>query len=172
MPIPCSAKMAELSAGALRAVLDYDHISGVFRWKFAASTGRPAGSVAGNLSRGYIRIQIGGRSYFAHRLAWLFVHGVWPANYIDHVDGVRRNNAIANLRPATARQNQFNRRIQRSNASGFKGVHWEPEERKWYATIRINGQKKHLGRYDDPADAHRAYEAAAIAHHGEFARPS
>jgi hypothetical protein len=90
----------------------------------------------------------------------------WPR--VDHRDGNGLNNRRSNLRPATARQNMQNRRIQSNNTSGYKGVgrQWN----RWRATIQIDGRQVHLGTFGDPADAARAYDAAAREHFGEFAR--
>lgn len=86
-----------LTVERLRELLDYDPETGVFRWKEPRRKCR-VGEVAGSLRKdGYVKIQVDGRFYQAHRLAWLCVYGVWPSA-IDHIDGNRANNAIANLR--------------------------------------------------------------------------
>jgi hypothetical protein len=87
---------------------------------------------------------------------------------IDHVDGDGLNNCRNNLRVATNRQNAGNQKRQCNNTSGFNGVVWAQRERKWRARIGEGG-RQHLGYFDDPRDAARAYNEAAMKHFGEFA---
>jgi hypothetical protein len=94
-----------------------------------------------------------------------------PEGYqVDHEDGNGLNNQRSNLRPATAAQNQGNQKRPRNNTSGYKGVSWHKRRSKWTAKIGVSGKRLNLGYFDDPAEAARAYDAAAIAHFGEFAR--
>ncbi|MFI5473137.1 HNH endonuclease [Streptomyces cacaoi] len=89
--------------------------------------------------------------------------------YVDHVNGNGLDNRRANLRAATASQNQANQRMRRDNRSGFRGVQHAPGDR-WRALLIAKGQRISLGYYDAREDAARAYDAAAIDHFGEFAR--
>lgn len=164
-----------VTSDRLKELLSYDPDTGLFIWRVDRGTRRCAGSVAGHVfnesgSLQYRSIGIDGRNYKAHRLAWLMVHGRWPANGIDHIDGNGLNNAIANLREATQSENLRNRGASANNKSGLKGVHWHRRDRKWVAQITIAGTPKCLGYFDDPAKAHAAYRAAAKEHHGEFAK--
>lgn len=160
-----------LDASTLRKVLDYDPRSGVFTRR-TGGRGVAAGDVAGCLDkrRGYLLIRVGGRLYKAHRLAWLYVHGEWPPNEIDHVNCEKNDNRIANLRLATGSQNQANKRLQANNTSGAKGVSWLANRNKWKARIRINGKLKHLGHFERIEDAADAYRLAASFHFGDFGR--
>jgi hypothetical protein len=88
---------------------------------------------------------------------------------IDHIDGNGLNNQRANLRVATDSQNKANRGKQQNNTSGFKGVTWDREHRKWRAQIRVLRRQYCISRHDDPRDAARAYNEAALKHFGEFA---
>lgn len=154
-------------------MLDYDPITGVFRWRVWRGGGSPAaGSVAGNLNtNGYHNIKIGARLYRAHRLAWLYVHGEWPPGDLDHKDGHRDHNWIDNLRPANDRDNQGNSRLRRDNVSGFKGVSFHRKTGKWRATIRGKGRRYvHLGLFLTAEAAHAAYVEAAAGAFGAFAR--
>jgi hypothetical protein len=93
------------------------------------------------------------------------------AGYLcDHEDGDGLNNQRYNLRRATKNQNVRNRKKQRNNTSGYRGVSWDAEKQKWRAQIRVDTKGISLGRFSDPEDAARAYNAAALKHFGEFAR--
>ena len=126
---------APLTAERLRALLDYDPVTGVFTWKATRTGQAVAGRIAGGaLHTGYHRIQIDGRAFLAHRLAWLYVHEVWPQGQIDHINGVKADNRIANLREATASQNGQNRRgSQINNGSGLLGVYPHDASGRWRA---------------------------------------
>ena len=158
----------------LRELLRYDPETGEFTWRVKRPGTRGEGSVAGCICRNraglkYRYIALDGRLYLAHRLAWFFVHRLWPRQQIDHADGDGLNNRIANLREASLAENARNRRAPTSNTSGFKGVSWVPKDKRWRAQIWVNGRNRHLGCFDDPAKAHAAYVAAASELHGDFA---
>lgn len=96
-----------------------------------------------------------------------------PAGFIvDHIDGNGINNTRDNLRPATNQQNLFNQRLRSTNTSGYKGVCRDKHQRRWTAYIMVDRKKKHLGTFDDIEEAARAYDAACLSLHGEFARPN
>jgi len=103
-------------------------------------------------------------------LAWLFVHGFDPPQQIDHINGIRDDNRIANLRLATVAENSQNVGKQSNNKSGFKGVHWHARGKKFRAQIMANGKSKSLGLFHTAAEAAAAYDIAAAELHGEFAR--
>lgn len=114
--------------------------------------------------------QKGKRLYLGHRVAWLLHHGAWPVHGIDHINGDKSDNRIANLREATQHQNGGNQRLRRNNTSGFKGVCWDTWTNRWVATIMAHGKHHNLGRFDSPEDAHAAYMTAAVELYGDFAR--
>lgn len=159
-----------LTHDRLLDVLSYDAISGVFRWKLAMMGRIKAGQVAGTFNgNGHRQIGLDGKIWMAHRLAWFYVHGVWPADEIDHRDLNKDNNAIVNLREATHIENCNNRRASpKTNKSGFKGV--SKLRGKWHAQIKHKRRCYHLGYFDDPNEAHAAYVAASKKYHGEFGR--
>lgn len=167
-----------IDQATLKSILDYDTDTGLFTWKprppghgMSGWNGRCAGKPAARqLPDGYMRVMHMGRGYLAHRLAWLYVHGEWPTATIDHADGDRRNNRIANLRLADAFQQKANAKLKSTNTSGFKGVSRDPSSNKWRARITHNRIQYRLGAFDSPADAHKAYCAAAHRLFGEFAR--
>ena len=100
-----------------------------------------------------------------HRL----ILGAQSGQLVDHRDGDGLNNQRANLRFATHRQNSTHRIRGPRNRSGYRGVSWDKSSNKWRASIRLDGRVVHLGMFTDPVEAAHAYDAAAIAHHGEFA---
>ena len=126
-------------------------------------------SVAGGThSKGYIVIKCNGGRFYAHRLAWFYVHGVWPVAEIDHKDHNPKNNAIKNLRAATRQQNLVNSRDIIRAESGVRGV--RRVGNRWSATIGLNYKRVYLGTFGDQREAGMAYDRAAIAAFGEFAR--
>jgi len=144
----------DLTAERLREVLAYDASSGQFVWKVRPAQRIKAGAVAGTKNnQGYWAIRVDGNKHGAHRLAWLYVYGHWPADQIDHRNGVRDDNRICNLREATLSENQQNRKPNSNNASGHAGVYWYKRGRKWQASICIDGDLIHLGYFDQKADA-------------------
>lgn len=155
-----------------RRWLSYDPLTGIIRWRDRRGTRGLPGYEAGRCSpRGYRIIALGGMHYRAHRLAWLLHYGVPPRGQIDHVNGVRDDNRIVNLREATQSQNSANMRIRASNRCGFKGVHRKRVNgRCWRAQITIEKRKVHLGYFDTAEAAGRAYAAAAVRAYGAFAR--
>lgn len=149
----------DIDAFALRDFLDFDHESGLFVWRKKPSIGVNAGDSAGCVTKhGYISIRVKGVSYQAHRLAWLHHYGEWPEHEIDHINGNKADNRIANLRDVSRKENCENQlRPQRHNNSGFLGVSWAKNEKKWKAQINHHGKKMAIGYFDSPEKAHDAY---------------
>jgi hypothetical protein len=109
-----------------------------------------------------------GRPHLRLHRAILGVTG--PRVRVDHINGNGLDNRRANLRIATNGQNMANRKPNRGTASGFKGVHWHPQRRKWQARVQALGIRRSLGLFDTAAEAARAYDVAARETFGEFAR--
>ena len=106
-----------------------------------------------------------------HRvLAKAFIQNPDNLPVIDHIDGDRLNNALSNLRWCTVAQNNQNSRKRKQNKSGFKGVSWHKQVRKWQASIKVNRKSHYLGYFTRLEDAALAYNRAAIAHFGPYAR--
>lgn len=158
------------TAERVREVLSYDPLTGVFLWRVSPSNNTPAGSVAGADCEGYRIIRVEGGRYKAHRLAWLYVTGEWPPCQVDHEDTDRSNNRWGNIRLATTSQNKANMGKRADNKSGYKGVRWYSQTKKWNAQIKCQGKTKNLGYFTDPEMAHAAYCEAASRLFGEFAR--
>jgi len=154
----------DLTAEQLRKLLHYNPATGVFTWR-TSGFGMKRGNVAGkewNYAKSnlfYWRIGIIKKRYYAHRLAWLYVYGVWPSYEIDHIDGNGLNNCINNLREAKRHENMQNV-IFKTNKSGYIGVSWSKIAKKWQAQISNKLKRHHLGYYDTPEAAHAAYLAA------------
>jgi hypothetical protein len=153
----------------IESYLSYCPNTGDFRWKRANSNRVRIGAIAGTISdQGYRIICIERKDYRAHRLAWLLHYGQWPDGELDHVNCVRDDNRISNLRRATRSQNVHNTRIRRNNTSGVKGVSFQKLTGKWVASITVHNRTIKIGSYDSIADGRAAYEAAARMHFGEF----
>lgn len=153
---------ADLTAARLREILDYCPSTGVFSWRVPSGRwGRiKAGSAAGSPNHyGHLRISINGTSYYAHRLAWLYVTGEWPVNDIDHINSNRADNKFVNLRDVAHRTNAENRsRAHRNKASGLPlGVSLDRRDGAFRADITVDGKAISLGRFCDPVEAHNAY---------------
>lgn len=160
----------ERTAALANECLEYDPSSGLLYWKKPRSNRVKCGSIAGTVNdQGYRIIVLDDNDHRAHRLAWLLVYGEWPSGEIDHRNGVRNDNRIGNLRVATRSQNVHNTRKRRNNQSGFKGVNFQPDCNKWRAAITFNGLIRHIGLFEDKADAAAAYLAEAKKLFGEFA---
>lgn len=166
----------ELTAEYLREILDYDPETGAFTWKLRADAtpqwnGKYAGKPAGShdTSTGYHQLSINGIFRYAHRAAWLYTFGEWPAQQIDHINGVGSDNRISNLRLASHTENMRNTRKRADNTSGFKGVSHAKHAKRWRAKIQSHQKQRYLGCFDTPEEAHAAYCKAAAELYGEFA---
>lgn len=145
---------------ALSHSLSYDPTSGVVTWATRSAFRIRVGDPAGTMTRfGYLRFEFGGRSFAAHRVAWLLMTGDWSDGPIDHIDGDRSNNRRSNLRLVDRYQNAQNqRRAQRHSKTGELGV-WQ-ERGRFRAGIRVNGKLRNLGSFDDAQSAGEAYRKA------------
>lgn len=150
----------------LQALLQYDPLTGHFYWRSTRRGRALKGVVAGTIiAQGYVKITCLGRKFLAHRLAWLFVYGRWPSHQIDHVNRVKTDNRIANLREATNAQNHHNMPVRRDNRAGVTGVCWNARNRNWRAYIVCEGKQVFLGGYATKEEAVAARRAAALAFH-------
>jgi hypothetical protein len=113
----------------------------------------------------YLQIGFGGYRDRAHRLAWLYVHGVIPKE-IDHINGNGLDNRICNLREVTHQQNVHNLvRPPKHNSSGFMGVSFFKSTNRFSSYIQVDGKKRHLGYYDTAQEAHQVYLSAKRRYH-------
>lgn len=133
-----------------------------------AKTGREVGTAD---KRGYVKILVNGKSYRAHRLAWLYVHGNFPKNEIDHIDGDRSNNKLKNLRDVTRAVNCMNMPKTDRNTTGFKGVDYFKPAQLYRSRIVKDGKRLFLGYFKTPEEAYKAYCDAGNLHHGDNFHP-
>ena len=158
--------MAEITQKRLKEVISYDPHSGLFTW-LITSGGAVSGNIAGGyIGGGYIGINVDKKQYLAHRLAFMYENGRFPAKNIDHINGIRDDNRLINLREATSSENQQNqRRPQKHNRLGVLGVIEDRRNGRFIAQITINGKVKKLGSFSTTDLAHQAYIDAKRANH-------
>lgn len=155
-----------LTQSRLKELLQYDANTGVFTNKIFRGLRAMPGVVSGNVnSGGYVDISIDKRKYKAHRLAWLYVNGVWPAYYIDHINRIKTDNRIANLRDIPQLLNGQNKSVHKNNTSGHPGVIWHKREKNWRARIRVNGKDIYLGGFDSIQSAINCRKQAELIYH-------
>jgi hypothetical protein len=175
------------SPSVLRELIDYDPETGALVWRVrdvsfftdgkksairrmrrwnTRYAGKPALSCKGNA--GYFSGKIFNRSYFAHRVAWAIYSGAWPENDIDHINGKRSDNRIANLRTATRQENCKNSAIGIKNTSGTIGVSWNSRDLVWVAQVSKNSKQRYIGSFKNKDDAIEA-RAKANAEYGYHA---
>lgn len=152
-----------------RAVLEYQPETGLLLWKVASRNGlvKPGDEAGFASAYGYRQVRVFGATRLAHRVCWLLHYGEWPDGEIDHINRVRTDNRICNLRVVPKSINQQNKRsAQRNSASGILGVTQLPNGR-WRANIRANGKDRHIGTFATSQEAGEAYMAAkSVLHPG------
>jgi hypothetical protein len=160
-----------LTQSELKEELSYDPLTGVFlrlnKTAHNAVVGKPAGGVDKN---GYVHISVKGNQYYAHRLAWLYVYGEWPEKHIDHVNRVRTDNRLENLREASHQDNMQNIEKPCSrNESGYRGVSTANAATGTFTVqLCVNRKKVYLGTFYSAEEAHEAYLKAKAEHHPSF----
>lgn len=157
----------ELTQEIVRSRLGYRQDNGEFFWRH---NGKKAGCKNVHPSQGYVVIRIAGKLFRAHRLAWLYVHGEWPKNEIDHINGDRSDNRICNLREATSTQNKMNTSLRSDNKSGVRGVSWHKQVGMWRATIKFDGKQRLVGLFHSLDEARHARKLAEAEVFGAFQR--
>jgi hypothetical protein len=161
-----------MTYGQANELFVYDPETGDLRNRVDRGYQAKAGALAGCCRPdGYFQVGVRGKRYQVHRVVWLLTYGVWPTAEIDHINGVRADNRIINLREATDSENLCNRGAQTNNTTGFKGVSWHKKSRKYRAQIMVCGKYTNIGYFSTPETAYAAYQSAMYANHGEFANP-
>jgi hypothetical protein len=150
-----------LTQQQLKELLSYDANNGDFVWLVQRGR-KKAGELAGVKDHyGYVVIRIDTKLYKAHRLAWLYTHGEWPINGLDHINRDRADNRIENLRDVSHSANMHNAKVRCGSKSGFAGVRWRPERNRWVASIKLGYRHYNLGSFqsfDEAVDARRDAE--------------
>jgi hypothetical protein len=145
-----------LTQDYLKEILDYDELIGTFKWKkhfFSSYIGKQAGGLN---AEGYFCIKINRKTYKGHRLAWIYVNGTIEMPEIDHINGIKSDNRIINLRQCDKALNMQNKRqAQTNNQTGYLGV--MKNGKRFYAEICHQKKRHYLGNFKTPELAHQAY---------------
>jgi hypothetical protein len=155
----------ELTQEIVKKLLEYDPETGILRWKISGH-GKNIGQEAGGIHKydKYKILSIYGKQYKYHRVAWLWFYGKWPENVIDHINGIKTDNRITNLRDVSVKINRQNyTKPTIKNKTGFLGV--RKVGKKWYSSINVNSKVISLGAYKTPELAYNAYVVAKRQHH-------
>lgn len=168
----------------LRSLLDYDPLTGKICWSKRGCPQNDHGKIGkGNVDlltfnealagtealrwddgEGYLIGSLLGVTRKSHRVAWAIYYGEWPKAPLDHINGVRSDNRIENLREVTFTQNMRNAKKFATNRSGITGVHWIKTSQKWGATISLGNRKVWLGSFSELGQAVTARRAAETKH--------
>ena len=158
-----------ITQNELKQYVHYDPETGIFT-NIKYRGGLPVGKILDtHEGAGYINFKIKGKTYKAHRMAFLYMTGQIP-EYVDHINTVRDDNRWCNLREATWNQNQHNSSLRSDNKSGVKGVAWHNRDNIWYARVRADGKEKYLGYFEDLEEARLIVENYRNKVHKEYAR--
>lgn len=164
--------VCDLTQNEVREFFDYDSVSGQLHWKKAKYKSVVVGKIAGCATghRGYVRIVFNGRLYAAHRLVWIYNNGSIPEQMqIDHLNGIRFDNRLENLRCVTETENNQNKHNPyKTNKTGFLGVSLVKKTGKFYACIKVSGKNKNLGHFSTAIEAYAAYVAAKREFHAGY----
>lgn len=164
------AKREYPSFEELNELLSYNPETGDFFWKRDVGKNIKKGDRCGKpIPCHYSQIGIKGKVYYSHRLAWVLTYKEQPPQYIDHINGDKNDNRIANLRKATNSQNMTNRGKNKTTESGLKGAYYHKKTGKYFSSICKDYKTIYLGIFDTKEEAHAAYCEAAKKLHGDFA---
>ena len=146
----------------VRTVFAYTPENGRLLWNIATCKTQ-TGDVAGGLANGYMQVKYKQRKYMVHRIIWCYVHGDWPKQMIDHIDGDRSNNRIENLRDVSNAKNQYNRHsLNKNNSTGHMGIMYRKRGDAYIVQITVLGAKKYIGYYKHLPDAIVARQNAEL----------
>ncbi len=134
-------------------ILAYSPTTGIITRKINWFKGKAGEEVGTNDYYGYKAISVYGQRLRAHRIAWLLHYREWPKNQIDHINGIRGDNRIINLRDVSNQENHRNERLAKNNSSGIIGVCWSEADSRWIASIGVNYKQIRLGQFKSKGDA-------------------
>lgn len=152
--------MKEISIKNIKILIDDDDFERLSKFKWSLGGGRTKDK------NRYPCVSINGRTNYIHRMVLGLKKG--DKRFIDHIDRNTYNNQKSNLRIVSRSQNRCNSDREKSNKSGYKGIHWRPQNKKWYVQIAENGKVHYLGLYEDLNEAIRIYNEASLKYHGKF----
>lgn len=138
-----------ITQDSLKEALSYCPRTGIFTRVVGAGNVKKGSIAGGDDGNGYVKIRLYGRRYRAHRLAWLYVHGKFPEGEIDHINGIRDDNRIENLRDVSAEENMKNKRVQKNNTSGHRGITKRGGHIVAYLWVGKNVKSKHFRMWGD-----------------------
>lgn len=160
-----------LTQDGIRNLFEYEPNLGVLIRR-KTTGGMVAGCKVGSITKkGYCSAKVLSKSYMVHRLIWLYVYGKFPENQIDHINGIRHDNRVENLREAITHQNCSNQPVRKNNTSGARGVVVDKKTGKFTAQCNAGGIHYYLGQYATREEASRVREEFAKKMHGEFYKP-
>jgi hypothetical protein len=181
MPIPVLTLRQSLILDAESGALTWKerpvwHFANDMRWSAQEAQARWNTRYAGTaafttLSKaGYLTGVVDGERLFAHRVIMAMRLGSWPPETVDHINGVRNDNRLSNLRLASRSEQSRNTSSANGSTSQYLGVSYRKDRDVWRAVIFIDGRQKYLGSFTSEIDAAKAYDVAAREHFKEFAR--
>ena len=148
----------------------FEYYDGKIYWRESRGSQKCKGKMAGTLTQGYLKVRVRelGGPVGVHRIIFCMQHGYMP-EFIDHINGVRDDNRIENLRAVTKAENNLNCKTYASNTSGSKNVSWNKKLNKWGVSISANYKRKFIGLFEDLELAQLVAMEARNKYHGAYA---
>ena len=131
----------------------FEYKKGKLYWKIATGRRIKVGDEVGSNVKGHLQTSINHKKYYVHRLIWVMHKGGSIPKFIDHINGVRSDNRIENLRLANHTENQRNQKVERKNSSGIRGVRWNPKYKVWKVHATVDGKRRVIGSFKNKKDA-------------------
>lgn len=148
----------ELTIEDIHQLFRYDPNTGILTWSDKCVKSNKVGSEVGWVGLGYHKVEVYGKTYQVHRIVWAYVYNEWPSKFIDHINGIRDDNRICNLRDVSQRENTCNRQMHRDGK--HPGYFYNKWEKRWDARISLGRKRYNLGLFDTEEQAAEAYRTA------------